>query len=361
MIKLTDRAGRLCDGLPRREILRVGGLGVLGAGLDLASLAASGGSDPLDRSFGRARSCILLFLMGGPPQHSTWDPKPDAPKEVRGDFGPIATSVPGLTVGELLPMTARVADKVCLLRAMSTGDNAHSSSGYYMLTGKPHAPMNFENANPGPPNDSPSLGALLGRVAPPRGGLPSAVTLPHRIFNTDGSVWPGQDAGLLGRTADPWLLNAKKTTFGLLGSTRSALPERPRSRRGIESRRRSLLDRLRQRTGPPRTPRLGRCLRPPDTRRGLRPPPLHPSPQGVPASTSRARGRSAATLWRHSLRPGRATPPPPGRGRRPARPGQLVSRRRRAARPTPAGTATPRNRPGSRTSSSPRWTGPIRL
>ena len=154
-------------------------------------------------SFGRARSCILLFLMGGPPQHSTWDPKPDAPAEVRGDFGPIATTVPGLSISELLPRTALVADKLCILRAVSTGDNAHSSSGYYMLTGRPHQPMNFENANPGAPNDAPSLGAVLRRVSKAHGGLPPSVTLPHRIFNTDGSIWPGQDAGFLGRTLTP--------------------------------------------------------------------------------------------------------------------------------------------------------------
>ena len=64
-------------------------------------------------------------------------------------FGPIATTVPGLSISELLPRTALVADKLCILRAVSTGDNAHSSSGYYMLTGRPHQPMNFENANPG--------------------------------------------------------------------------------------------------------------------------------------------------------------------------------------------------------------------
>ena len=152
--------------------------------------------------------------MGGPPQHSTWDPKPDAPAQVRGDFKAITTKVPGLSVGELMPLTAGVADKISVLRAMSTGDNAHSSSGYYMLTGRPHAPMNFENANPGAPNDSPSLGALMGRVATGKGAMPSSVTLPHRIFNTNGSVWPGQDAGLLGRAADPWLLNAKLTPQG---------------------------------------------------------------------------------------------------------------------------------------------------
>src|SRR5262249_21312809 len=172
------------------------------------------GSTPGTSSFGRARSCILLFLMGGPPQHSTWDPKPDAPAEVRGDFGPIATTVPGLSISELLPRTALVADKFCILRAVAPGDNAHSSSGYYMLTGRPHLPMNFENANPGPPNDAPSLGAVLRRVTRARGGLPPTITLPHRIFNTDGSVWPGQDAGLLGRSADPWLLNARLTPEG---------------------------------------------------------------------------------------------------------------------------------------------------
>ncbi len=219
MLRFLGPGARLCDGLSRREILRVGGLGLLGAGLSLPDLAASaaatqGGGESADRAFGRARSCIVLFLMGGPPQHSTWDPKPNAPAEVRGDFKPIATNVPGLSISELLPMTAKVADKVCLLRAVSTGDNAHSSSGYYMLTGRPHQPQNVENANPGAPNDSPSLGAMLGRLGASRGGLPATVTLPHRIFNTDGSVWPGQDAGLLGRSADPWLLNGRLTPEG---------------------------------------------------------------------------------------------------------------------------------------------------
>ena len=218
MFRLVGSGVRLCDGWNRREVMRIGGLGFLGAGLNLSDLiaakAAADGPMPGTLSFGRARSCILLFLMGGPPQHSTWDPKPDAPAEVRGDFRPIDTSVPGLSISELLPRTAMVADKVCILRAVSTGDNAHSSSGYYMLTGRPHQPMNFENANPGPPNDRRALGALLGRVGKGHVGLPSSVTVPHRIFNTDGSIWPGQDAGFLGRTADPWLLNARLTTGG---------------------------------------------------------------------------------------------------------------------------------------------------
>ncbi|RUL87844.1 DUF1501 domain-containing protein [Tautonia sociabilis] len=216
MIRLLGPGARLCDGYRRREILRIGGLGLLG-GLGLPDLSRAddlSAPAPAGDGFGKAKSCILLFLMGGPPQHSTWDPKPDAPAEVRGDFGPIATTVPGLSLCELLPHTAQVADKLCLLRAVSTGDNAHSSSGYYMLTGRPHQPKNFENANPGPPNDSPSIGALLGRVARADGPMPPSVTLPMRIFNTDGSVWPGQDAGFLGRAADPWLLNARPTPEG---------------------------------------------------------------------------------------------------------------------------------------------------
>src|SRR5206468_718105 len=72
---------------------------------------------------GSAKSCIVLFLMGGPPQHSTWDPKPDAPAEVRGEFGPTDANVPGVRVCSLLPRLARQADKLCLLRAVSTGDS----------------------------------------------------------------------------------------------------------------------------------------------------------------------------------------------------------------------------------------------
>src|SRR5437773_3235509 len=78
-----------------------------------------------------------------------------------------------------------------------------------MLTGVPHAPMNAENVNPGPPNDWPTLGALVRRLRGDRDGLPGAVRLPMHIFNTDSSVWPGQDAGFLGRAGDPWLFRCE--------------------------------------------------------------------------------------------------------------------------------------------------------
>lgn len=218
MLRVLGPGARLCDGWNRREVLRIGSLSALGAGIGLPELSRAAEQAPQTApsasAFARAKSCIVLFLMGGPPQHSTWDPKPDAPAEVRGEFGPIDTVVPGLSLSSLMPRTAQIADKICVLRAMSTGDNAHSSSGYYMLTGRPHQPMNFENANPGAPNDAPSLGAMLGRISSADRGLPPAITLPHRIFNTDGSVWPGQDAGFLGRAADPWLLNGKLAPRG---------------------------------------------------------------------------------------------------------------------------------------------------
>ena len=124
----------------------------------------------------------------------------------RGPFGPIATNVPGTQICELMPRLAERMDKIAICRAVSTGDSAHSSSGYYMMTGIPHQPLNTENANPGAPNNWPNLGAIVQRVRGNAGSIPAAIRLPHRISNTDGSVWPGQDSGFLGMTADPWLL-----------------------------------------------------------------------------------------------------------------------------------------------------------
>ena len=207
MLSLNHEPVLLCDGLTRREWLRAGGLGAFGLALPelLRARSVPATTERTETAFGKAKACIVLFLLGGPPQHETWDPKPDAPAGIRGDLRPISSAVPGMQVGELMPQVARQADKCCVLRAMSTNDNAHSSSGYWMLTGYPHQPMNSENSKLGAPNDWPSFGAVI-KHRRQGNGLPPVVTLPEHIWNTGNIPWPGQDAGWLGRQADPWLL-----------------------------------------------------------------------------------------------------------------------------------------------------------
>lgn len=220
MISYLTRGTRLCDGISRREWMRVGGLGAFGLSLAHLQRAHANPGEETARSanssFGKAKRCIVLFLLGGPPQHETWDPKPDAPSEIRGDLGTIPTATPGYHVGELMPRTAKLTDKIAVLRAMATDDNAHSSSGYWMLTGRPHSPKGQENALPGAPNDWPSMGAIVRHLkgddsSPsqstlPNAGLPRSIRLPEEIWNTGHILWPGQDAGWLGDQADPWLM-----------------------------------------------------------------------------------------------------------------------------------------------------------
>ena len=239
MLTIQDRSTRLCDGMTRRDWLRVGGLSALGLSLPSLISARHASAASIVPSSGRAKSCIVVFLLGGPPQQETWDPKPDAPAEVRGEFKPIPSATPGLFVGELMPRTAALTNHIAVLRAMSSNDNAHSSSGYWMLTGYPHTPMNSENARPGAPNDSPCMGAVVKKLRPERGSLPAAVTLPEDIWNTGRLPWPGQDGGWLGRKCDPWLLlcDPNKPDFEVSGLEASA--ELPALR---VDRRRSLLE-----------------------------------------------------------------------------------------------------------------------
>lgn len=208
MFSILNGNNHLCDGLTRREMIRAGGIGAFGLSLpNLVHASEASSVETVGGSFGRAKRCIVLFLLGGPPQHETWDPKPDAPSEVRGDFSPIESATPGLRVGELMPRTAKLTDRIGVLRAVSTADNAHSSSGYWMLTGYPHAPKNKENAVHGPPNDWPCVGAVVRHLRGDTASLPGSVRLPEEIWNTGRIVWPGQDAGWLGHSADPWLLD----------------------------------------------------------------------------------------------------------------------------------------------------------
>lgn len=206
MLRLLGDRVRLCDGVNRREVLRVGGLSL--GGLTLSALlqrqavsAPAAGS----RSFGRARSCILLYMVGGPPQHETWDPKPDASADIRGPFGAISSSLPGLQVGELMPRLARLADRCAVLRAVTTNVNAHTGSGYYMLTGHPHKNRNGESIPP-ESDDWPTLGAVVKRLLPEARDLPNVIWLPEPVKNNPGIYVAGQNAGFMSPKYEPFLL-----------------------------------------------------------------------------------------------------------------------------------------------------------
>lgn len=177
----------------------MGGLSCLGLG---GSSLYSPASAARQGSFGSAKSCIVLFLAGGPPQHETFDPKPDAPSEVRGEFGSIATSVPGVHFSELLPRTARIADQLTVLRSLNTGVNSHSVSGYQMFTGHVHG---SKADNPASRRDWPHLGSFVSHFRASTGSPLSAVTLPEPVMNNPGVLWPGQDGGFMGPSWDPFL------------------------------------------------------------------------------------------------------------------------------------------------------------
>ncbi|MEY4567033.1 MAG: hypothetical protein RLY14_2003 [Planctomycetota bacterium] len=242
MLSFHGQRVHLCDRLDRRQWIRIGGLGSCGLSLpQLWAGRARASTQPVDESlkssFGKAKSCIILFMLGGPPQHETWDPKPNAPAEVRGELGSIPSATPGLHVGSLMPLTAKLTEHISVLRAMSTDDNAHSSSGYWMLTGYPHSPKNSENALPGAPNDWPCTASVVRHLRGDRTSLPGAVRLPEDIWNTGRIPWPGQDAGWLGDQADPWLLlcdpNKKDFHVGDISLQADISTQRFQGRRGL--------------------------------------------------------------------------------------------------------------------------------
>src|SRR3954462_11103662 len=144
--------------------MRIGGLNLLGLSLPalLAGQARAARAAP-DPTFGRAKNVIYLWLQGGPPQHETFDPKPDAPADVRGEFEPIATNVPGIRFCELLPRTARYADKMAVIRSLATDSNNHDVSGYWLLTGYPYGPGSALRIKP---TDWPYLGSVVKLLKP---------------------------------------------------------------------------------------------------------------------------------------------------------------------------------------------------
>ena len=136
MLRILGSAKTLCDGLTRRDFLHIGGLGAFGLGLsDLFRLQDAGAAGPPARSFGKAKACILLFLYGSPPQHETFDPKPQAPAEIQGEMGALRTCVPGLIIGEGLPRTAQVLDRVTVIRSLTHPYPLHGVA--YAVSGIP--------------------------------------------------------------------------------------------------------------------------------------------------------------------------------------------------------------------------------
>lgn len=204
MFSLLGASAKLCDGLTRREWLRVGGLGTLGLSLPALLQAREGapaGVLPTDKTFGRAKNVVFLYLLGGPPQHETFDPKPFAPLEIRGPFKPIRTNVPGIDFCELLPRTALIADKLAVVRSISTDDNNHDSSGYQLLTGYKYIGPNSRTIQP---TDWPSFASLVKMLKPSQVLPPlSAVTIPD-VWRLNENVTPaGQTGGFLGSQWNP--------------------------------------------------------------------------------------------------------------------------------------------------------------
>jgi hypothetical protein len=187
----------------RRELLRAGALGLLGLGLPELLHARDAAARP---GGGRARACILLFMWGGPAQQDTWDPKPDAPVEYRGEFRPIPTRTPGVQVCEHLPLLARHTDKLALLRAMTHPDVDHTTATHFLLTGR-------GLPRPGAPRteDWPGYGAVLSWLGRGRGPLPPFVSMMPVV--PDGAPRfveesHGQDAGCLGPLHHPLRIDA---------------------------------------------------------------------------------------------------------------------------------------------------------
>ena len=201
---MTPASFNLTAPLHRRQLLQVGGLGMLG--LTLPSLlrgeeraAAERSSERHSSTRARAKSVIFLFQWGGPSHIDMFDMKPRAPDGIRGPYQPIASSAPGVVVCEKLPETAKRMDKVSIIRSVTHTMKNHNSAGYYALTG--HAPPSDDQRLRDSLDLWPAYGSVVDKFAPNRNGLPTFVSYPHSI--ADGSTTPGQHASFLGKQHDP--------------------------------------------------------------------------------------------------------------------------------------------------------------
>jgi hypothetical protein len=169
-----------------------------------------------------------MFMWGGPSQLDTWDPKPDAPAEVRGEFKPIFTSVAGLQISEHFPLLAQQAHRYAVIRSMTHDDPAHLSSVHHVLTGR-HAPRVKSDSEPATRKDSPHVGSMVSKLQPSGGTVASFVTMPWIVSHpaAPGGAAPGQHAGWLGEAYDPLLVagDPNAANFSVAGlRSRADLP-----------------------------------------------------------------------------------------------------------------------------------------
>lgn len=242
MVIIPGRQAATCEGLSRREWLRVGGLaGLGGVGLGLPGLLAAREQGPPAGSFGRAKACIVLFLFGAPAHQDTWDLKPAGPSEERGEFRPIATRVPGIQICEHLPQLAAVADRYTIVRSVTHPDNTHTVAMHYMLTGMRHQRprTNPQNA----PDDYPCFGAVVQHERSRQAtslAVPPAISLnaPANQVSANNHIFPGFFAGFLGARYNPLMISqsADADSFAPLPAVDSIARIRQRQQlvRGLE-------------------------------------------------------------------------------------------------------------------------------
>src|SRR5438309_4173890 len=210
MISIPGQPGSTCDGFSRREFLRVGGAGMLGISLaDILRLEAHAeiGDVKHKNGWGNAKSVIFIFLQGGPSHIDIWDPKPDAPSNVRGEFKLIKTVVPGINLTEVMPLLAKQVDKATLIRSMSytpAGLFNHTAAHYQMMTGyTPDRVSPSGQLEPPAPNDFPHAGCQIARLRPPEVPMLPFVLLP-RPTQESNVIGKGGTAGFLGAAYDPY-------------------------------------------------------------------------------------------------------------------------------------------------------------
>ena len=185
------------SGLSRRTLLAAAGLSGLSLPtfLQLKSWAAEQGPRP----FSKAKACIIIYCWGGMSHLETWDLKPEAPKEIRGEFAPIQTATAGIQVGEHLPFLARHTEKLAIIRSIHHDDSAHGRGMYWNITG--HKPPRAGNIAPDR-NDWPSLAAMVSKFRSAPRGVPTAVRLPYPMVDNN-TLQAGEYGGWMGVKYDP--------------------------------------------------------------------------------------------------------------------------------------------------------------